>query len=207
MFAVAGKTTWQIRAAANELMERLGRPVSVLEIKNFIQCEKAELSAKVSKKSIDYVRVTLSTTPGGVFRKFLCPREFELCAGESSKKLFWGLSGASYDGVWRPAESACSSGEVSEATPSNVEMMFVEAAPVRRSVIRADACVQARPASIDRACELLKSSGDRSLVPVDERMTEPEFDFEFADSGSGLEFADYWAPVWSDCGGFESSWW
>jgi hypothetical protein len=49
--------------AAKELMMRLQRPVSVLEIQTFIAQEMPALNDKICAKSIDYVRVTLATTP------------------------------------------------------------------------------------------------------------------------------------------------
>jgi hypothetical protein len=96
----AAKTTTEIRKAAKELMTRVMRPVSVLEIQTFIAREMPLLNAKICAKSIDYVRVTLATTPKGAFVKFGCPEEIKLSAGESQKKLFWGVGGVQYDGIW-----------------------------------------------------------------------------------------------------------
>jgi hypothetical protein len=109
MFGTSTKTTWQIRNATRELILSLGRPASILEIKDFILRSKPELWKKVTAKSLDYVRVTLGTTPAGHFTKFECPGDFMLTSGERSKKLFWGLSGLDYGEAWRPSPSSSSS--------------------------------------------------------------------------------------------------
>jgi hypothetical protein len=222
MFAVAEKTTWQIRTAAKELMEQLGRPVSVSEIKSFIEAEKKELSAKVNEKSIDYVRVTLTTTPGGVFVKYLCPREFELSCGESSKKLFWGLSGGVYEGMWRVSEEGVSSKSKSESgsrsrSKSKVVSLSDDSyVRVRQSEVslsmrgsRADASVQVSPASIDEAYEAEKSLKSCRLVEVCERVTEPEYEGLYESVREGVEMFEIldWCPMWSEKGEYEYGWW
>jgi hypothetical protein len=106
------KTTTQVRDAARVLMEELGRPVSILEIKTWIMGSGSELGRKVSEKSVDYVRVTLGTSGAGQFTKFECPREMELASGESGKKLFWGKRGVDYGGIWRRVEGSPLSGKV-----------------------------------------------------------------------------------------------
>jgi hypothetical protein len=81
-------------------MMNMERPVSVLEIEKFIKEERPELGNKLRGKSIDYVRVTLGTTPKGVFVKFKCPEGMRLSEGESQKKIFWGIKGMEYGNAW-----------------------------------------------------------------------------------------------------------
>jgi hypothetical protein len=92
--------TWQIRQAARELIERLRRPVSVLEVKEFILTEKPSLAPKVLAKSADYVRVTIGSSPGYGFAKFRSPLDHPFREGENPNKVFWGIPNQTYDGGW-----------------------------------------------------------------------------------------------------------
>jgi hypothetical protein len=134
----------------------LGRPVSIVEMKRNLaeRPELSELWGKVRGKSVDYVRVTLSTTPEGVFSKFECPREQELSAGESSKKLFWGLCGAEYDAVWRPSEGPAAS--VGSSSGSLSRRAEAKAARAPRSLSSPSSSARIRSPSRCLASEPLK---------------------------------------------------
>jgi hypothetical protein len=96
----SGKTTWRIRNAARGLMRELRRPVSVLEIESWIKERDEGLSKEVSGKSVDYVRVTMSSTGKGEFVKYVSPSWWKRKEGESGKKNYWGEGGVEYGVEW-----------------------------------------------------------------------------------------------------------
>jgi hypothetical protein len=68
------------------------------EVRGYIQHSYPELYEELEKKSYDYLRITISASPGRDFAKFECPTEqFE---GEMSRTGFWGLSGEEYGWKW-----------------------------------------------------------------------------------------------------------
>jgi hypothetical protein len=105
--------SWDVRRAALEFIEQHGRPLSISEIRVCLR-EREDLWSRLEGKSEDYVRVTISTTPGKMFEKYE-----QLSGsvgvngnegvgrvgrvgrgGNEARRLYWGKGGELYGCEW-----------------------------------------------------------------------------------------------------------
>jgi hypothetical protein len=92
------KLTREIREAALEFIEQHGRPLSISEIRGCLE-GRCDLWKRVEGKSEDYVRVTISSTPGKMFEKYGLRLDVEV-GGNEGRRLYWGRAGVLYGEEW-----------------------------------------------------------------------------------------------------------
>jgi hypothetical protein len=94
------KLTQRLRRVATDLCNDLKRPVSIREISTIITKKCPDMAIQIQRRSVDYVRVTITTSPPGQFVKYRAGPGLRLPRSETSQKLFWGISGHTYGPNW-----------------------------------------------------------------------------------------------------------
>jgi hypothetical protein len=101
------------------LTEALERPVCISELTRDIAALDATLARAIANKSLDYVRVTISTAPRRQFVKYKY-----IAAGldiaipdHNPRKAYWGVLGENYSESWKAASVKRRPGSDSSVTP------------------------------------------------------------------------------------------
>jgi hypothetical protein len=102
--AASAPLTRAIRRAAREEIGALQRPVSIPELADKIKEHHPSIAEAIVDESVDYVRVTITTSPESEFVRYDPPEGSDMSVGAKARRIYWGVRGDRYCPEWKATE-------------------------------------------------------------------------------------------------------